>query len=846
VANTACSTCHAGYANAPTSASTISAVNATAHMNGTLDVIGQSCTSCHGDATRTPVATATDLDALGASLVKAAPPNDSTGLAASALVGAHLAHVNQGATTPAMSSALKCINCHSGLVPTAAPHSVPANPVAWGNLATARGAVPTTYATANRNCSSTYCHGQFSPYGKTGNTVNWGTGTSAKLACNGCHGQSVAAPQPGYPHPQNTTCASCHTGYTSTTAAAATHVDGLTTKSTTGCTACHGDRADTAVTLTTNTFKAAPGATGATTTADTTGATTGASVGAHRAHLVGSTGTPRWRTTALTCTECHALPASNTDVTHATGTGTGGARATLTWGILAADTAFGARTPTYTQPTCAATYCHSPRADTTAGLNQTPSWTGATTTVVCGSCHGLPPVAGSHPANTACSTCHTGYANAPTSASTITAVNATTHMNGTLDAAGGDCVGCHNTAQGTRRAIVPEFALAWSHKRSGGGTVTKFDCVVCHMEGDATGNTTAVHQNGLLDLRDPDTGLTIKGVTWGGTGAGAYTSTTADMTFAKFSRNLASATLEPAVQAIMINQCLKCHDADGALSPLARVPTTGTAAKPFGTTIAGTAYTGAGVTAGGTLGGVTDVAASFNTANASYHPVRGKQNNSYVGNLRMNAPWNALSPAKVAGTTTSWGYLISCWDCHAPLGTASTVTLTATVTAHGGATTLRQAYWAVNATNLCTVCHLVVPVTGSSTTSHGAGSAFSGGGHSGPGGIARTSCYRCHGSLDASKPARPISAQDVHGFDAFASSAGTGDTMWPVGTTNTYKPYGFMRNAGSASGMWKTTSWRPLSGPGVPTGGATCGGSATLGSGCGSENHGVYTPGGVY
>jgi len=241
---------------------------------------------------------------------------------------------------------------------------------------------------------------------------------------------------------------------------------------------------------------------------------------------------------------------------------------------------------------------------------------------------------------------------------------------------------------------------------------------------------------------------------------------------------------------------------------------------------------------------VVNVAASFATANASYHPVMGKQNNSYVGNLRMFAPWNTLSPAKTPATLTSWGFLISCWDCHAPQGTASTVTLTATVTAHGGATTLRQNHWIVNATNLCTVCHNVVPTTGSSTSNHGTGSAFASGGNSGPGGIARTSCWRCHGSLNTAKPARPISAQDVHGFDAFSPSLGT-DTMWPVGATNTYKPYAFFRSAG-ASGMWVTTSWKPLSGPNVPTGAATCGGSASLGSGCGSENHSTYTPGGMY
>ena len=43
-ANAACATCHAGY--------TATSVNLTNHLNGVVDVIGLSCTSCHGSAAR--------------------------------------------------------------------------------------------------------------------------------------------------------------------------------------------------------------------------------------------------------------------------------------------------------------------------------------------------------------------------------------------------------------------------------------------------------------------------------------------------------------------------------------------------------------------------------------------------------------------------------------------------------------------------------------------------------------------------------------------------------------------------------------------------------------------------
>jgi predicted CxxxxCH...CXXCH cytochrome family protein len=227
-------------------------------------------------------------------------------------------------------------------------------------------------------------------------------------------------------------------------------------RTTAGCTACHGDRSDTAVTLTTNTVKAAPGLGAAGSSADTTGATaaTSAGVGAHLAHLAGTT----FRSAPLACTECHALPPSNSDTSHATGAGTGGARATILFGALASNAGFGARTPAYSGSTsgaggttggsCASTYCHAPRADTVTGLNQAPSWA-SPGTVLCGDCHGLPPVAAAHPANALCSQCHPGYPDSPTATTVLPAAAKLIHINGSLD--GGEssgatpCLNCHKT-----------------------------------------------------------------------------------------------------------------------------------------------------------------------------------------------------------------------------------------------------------------------------------------------------------------------------------------------------------------------------------------------------------------
>jgi predicted CxxxxCH...CXXCH cytochrome family protein len=310
--------------------------------------------------------------------------------------------------------------------------------------------------------------------------------------------------QPAHPHPQNTGCASCHAGYTATTVTAAIHVDGVVNKTTAGCTACHGELPAAGVTLTNNLVAAAPGATG-TNTVDSTGqtATTSAGVGAHRAHLSGTT----FRSTPIGCTECHALPPSNTDTAHAnSGTGTGGARANVLFGPLATDTAFGARTPSYsgsatgaggtTGGTCASTYCHAPRADSVTGLNQTPSWA-SPGTVLCGDCHGLPPVAAAHPVNALCGQCHPGYPNSPTATTVLSAAAKLIHLNGTLD--GGEssgatpCLNCHKTdaATGAAYGKMVSDTTVYHHVVAEGTTFKTYPltatgqaCLQCHADHD--------------------------------------------------------------------------------------------------------------------------------------------------------------------------------------------------------------------------------------------------------------------------------------------------------------------------------------------------------------------------
>jgi hypothetical protein len=535
---------------------------------------------------------------------------------------------------------------------------------------------------------------------------------------------------------------------------------------------------------------------------------------------------------------------------------------------------------------------------------------------------------------------------------------------------GGECIGCHATTQpitqgplagtGNRRDVVTEFKQTWSHKAStntvpASRTVSNADCVVCHMEGNSPTDATpsAVHGDGLINLRDPDTGLNIKGVTWSvvspETGAGSYKSTGTDAAPARFSRDLTANAVEADVAAIQINQCLKCHDSNGALSASAQVPTTGTAGKPFGTTIAGNGYlastaltaclgappawsatvtysygmwvsvsgvyyeatnlaanlnkppasnptfwtaaaaysatttypSGDWVTVGGIFyrslqsgnlnnapassptwwqvqnpvdGCVTNVAASFATSNSSYHPISGKQNNSYASGTRMAIPWNMT---KTAGTTTSWGYLMSCWDCHA-LPTDSGI-ITKTITAHGGTDTIRGTAFGSGASNpatqtatLCIKCHALYDTL--SGSNHGAGSAFSSSGNSGMQSALRNGCSMCHGGFwsgtAGTTQVRPLRAEDVHGFDALPAggNVGTRKTRWLGTATGTpltvnTRPYGFIRNT-YVIGQ-HTPKSAVVDGTAVVYTSAGCSNPTTqAANGCGSMS--TYTVGGVY
>ncbi|HEU0035834.1 MAG TPA: CxxxxCH/CxxCH domain-containing protein [Kofleriaceae bacterium] len=320
---------------------------------------------------------------------------------------------------------LQCSDCHvvpetwdapghilnDGVVDDA-PAEVTLGALANRDVSPPRRTGPATYA--NGTCTNVYCHGALLGDPAAAMTSPAWTSGATAAACGACHGKPPAN------HIVKNECTACHpTTVTPQMTLTAAHIDGAIQVGDGGasCSSCHGDATS-----------AAPprGLHGET-------VTTQLAVGAHRAHL---DGTSRLRG-PIACNECHVVPATVDAGGHidselpaevfpiGSGTLARADGATPSWDRMSA--------------TCSGSYCHGGGAklqlDTTPGV-RTPSWT-AGSQVFCGSCHGVPPTTSPHtPAMTLgqCTTCHPsvdGFGNiildgtpdAPTSL----------HLNGAVD-----------------------------------------------------------------------------------------------------------------------------------------------------------------------------------------------------------------------------------------------------------------------------------------------------------------------------------------------------------------------------------------------------------------------------
>jgi predicted CxxxxCH...CXXCH cytochrome family protein len=590
--------------------------NTTVTNTGTAGAGNLTCSSlyCHGSSIGGPIQTPVWDDAATGQcgdchkITNADPPT----------LGSHERHAKNGlfnGTDQGLN--LACSKCHSA---SAGAQGHVNGDVSWdldnadnlfGGSATYNGADNGTTGSrapsgAYQSCGTVYCHSSVQNNGATGGPASYASPTwgAASVGCDTCHGQAGEGdgqPSTGSHSAHaaaanwNFACSVCHDNggdettahadrtinndinntYDNVTFGAALYSQGdnVPENNYGNCssTACHGDASPAWGTAGPLACNSCHGDADGSNPNDANSVVRNAdALGAHVAHMDNTDGLMRGAGQGVLCADCHTVPAAIDDAGHFETSGD--AEVPFPAGSPAR---YNATVANYDNPsqTCDAVYCHGinmPNGDT-SGTNRQPTWgTGALSG--CALCHGWPPPSAVHSAladpasnDNVCNACHTHVS------STDDAFDdASLHIDGDVDVSGGSCTGCHDTGgPGTtgpnnRRAIVPEFGLAWSHKRTAGGTVTDNDCGVCHTEGDAaTGTTTASHNNGVVELRNPDTG-------------GAIAS------FADFTRDTTSAALEAWVTNVMNNLCLGCHDSDGAADASARVPG-GTALRPFNT-----------------------------------------------------------------------------------------------------------------------------------------------------------------------------------------------------------------------------------------------------------------------
>jgi hypothetical protein len=371
--------------------------------------------------------------------------------------------------------------------------------------------------------------------------------------------------------------------------------------------------------------------------------------------------------------------------------------------------------------------------------------------------------AGSHAHNSGddCKTCHS-------------------HLNG-FRGEGGDCTGCHKTQReistnpGTYRRQITESSsgagdgefgtdFTSHHVNDGTGTqiVTKWDCVVCHAEGDAiTGDTDAnYHKKDGVQLKDVDTGSVYGD--WAG--------------LTPFDRS---------------SFCMSCHDTNGATIITTRTdPDTDATTDPLnpfndGLTNAHEPDGLDGTPAPHSRGAVVDVAAQFDELNASHHAVLAP---AYVyasdcvaagdphvcctgagAGPTCDLPFGSTVDNQIQGVRTDldWNSVIDCEDCH--YGSPTTM-----LSAHGTATArymLRDqdgneaATFEPGSSSVCFSCHTPDDTTGvftdhTGTTQHTQDALN----------IFSIYCLNCHGGGEFG---------GIHGVDAVVTDDDGGGSYNP-------------------------------------------------------------------
>gem|GEM_PF-2448643 len=238
----------------------------------------------------------------------------------------------------------------------------------------------------------------------------------------------------------------------------------------------------------------------------------------------------------------------------------------------------------------------------------------------------------------------------------------------------GTCTMCHSSAMGPRRAITPEFGLASHHNAAvNASTVSNITCVQCHAEGDASGNMTALHNNGASSPYPIDLNV-----------YGTYPTVASTVQFT----DLASATL---AQRQAVNaHCLSCHnETNKAATPFSGNggDTNTPVAKAWDSNSVASKYSNTGTTPFGKFNSTVYNVLPWDNVPKAYSPHGNVAANR--GGYATAAGWSDRGGAggiPMTGTRTGVSN-VPCLDCHNSHGSSVTNTWwkgTATTWVTGG------------------------------------------------------------------------------------------------------------------------------------------------------------------
>jgi hypothetical protein len=305
-----------------------------------------------------------------------------------------------------------------------------------------------------------------------------------------------------------------------------------------------------------------------------------------------------------------------------------------------------------------------------------------------------------------------------------------------------------------------------------GGTLTDFDCVVCHAEGTVSAGetqTTSEHMDGVIDFKDADNIAVIYSYDKNAVAASAGAAANWNSGNAVW-RTQTSTELDPF--------CLSCHDSTGAVQSF-NATDGGDATNPFGDLLVTNNYDQVN------RGGVVDIESKVSGSpppqgQFSRHAIRGQSTSIYTSYQNIGG---ANDFTMYEGDPTAGQSLFT----------------------NMGTDEFGNPLWNDTSVMGCADCHTTDGANGSSGNAHGSGSEYllkdaTGGATEGTLAALSYGCYRCHKAGRYQPPNAPLgdhtgNAQDWQDKTSLTGANrkddGKGSSIFAMACMNCHGGFGF-------------------------------------------------------